>query len=140
MSINDTLSCQELVELVTDYLENALLPEMRKRFEEHVAAYPGCETYNRTDTTNHQQIAPNSEAASLSCDEAGMPLTPQQEGHMLLSLLSQKRELLLLRRSNELNTIRCSKPLQLRQIGWFSRRQGQGFRRLPHLLNKVLEP
>ena len=33
MSINDTLSCQEVVELVTDYLENALLPEMRKRLE-----------------------------------------------------------------------------------------------------------
>jgi predicted anti-sigma-YlaC factor YlaD len=45
MLINDTLSCQEVVELVTDYLENALLPEMRKRLEEHVAECPGCETY-----------------------------------------------------------------------------------------------
>ena len=45
MPINETLSCQEVVELVTDYLENALLPEMRKRFEEHAAECPGCETY-----------------------------------------------------------------------------------------------
>jgi predicted anti-sigma-YlaC factor YlaD len=45
MSINDTFSCQEVVELVTDYLENVLLPEMRKRLEEHVAECPGCETY-----------------------------------------------------------------------------------------------
>jgi hypothetical protein len=30
--------------------------------------------------------------------------------------------------------------LQLCQIGWLSRRQGQGFGRLPHLLNKVLKP
>jgi predicted anti-sigma-YlaC factor YlaD len=45
MPINDTLSCLEVVELVTDYLENALLPEMRKRLEEHIAECPGCETY-----------------------------------------------------------------------------------------------
>jgi predicted anti-sigma-YlaC factor YlaD len=45
MSINDTLSCQEVVELVTDYLDNVLLPEMRKRLEEHIAECPGCETY-----------------------------------------------------------------------------------------------
>ena len=45
MPINDTFSCQEVVELVTDYMENVLLPEMRKRLEEHVAECPGCETY-----------------------------------------------------------------------------------------------
>jgi predicted anti-sigma-YlaC factor YlaD len=45
MSTEDELSCQQVVELVTDYLENALLPEMRKRLEEHVAGCPGCENY-----------------------------------------------------------------------------------------------
>jgi anti-sigma factor RsiW len=39
------LSCQELVELVTDYLEGALEPEDVARFEAHLAACPGCETY-----------------------------------------------------------------------------------------------
>jgi anti-sigma factor RsiW len=39
------LSCQELVELVTDYLEGALPPEEVARFEAHLAACPGCETY-----------------------------------------------------------------------------------------------
>jgi anti-sigma factor RsiW len=39
------LSCQELVELVTDYLEGALPREDRARFEAHVAACSGCETY-----------------------------------------------------------------------------------------------
>ena len=66
MSINDTLSCQEVVELVTDYLENALLPEMRKRLEEHVAECPDCETYieqiRQTISMLHQlakqQVAP----------------------------------------------------------------------------------
>jgi predicted anti-sigma-YlaC factor YlaD len=45
MTIDDALTCQEVVELVTEYLENALLPEMRKRLEEHVAECPGCAAY-----------------------------------------------------------------------------------------------
>jgi anti-sigma factor RsiW len=39
------MSCRELVELVTDYLEGALAPEDVARFEAHVAACPGCEAY-----------------------------------------------------------------------------------------------
>jgi anti-sigma factor RsiW len=39
------LSCQELVELVTDYLEDALPPEDVARFEAHLAACAGCRTY-----------------------------------------------------------------------------------------------
>ncbi len=45
MPINDELTCQEVVELVTEYLENALLPETRKRLEEHVDNCRGCTTY-----------------------------------------------------------------------------------------------
>lgn len=39
------LSCQELVELVTDYLEGALDAETRARFEEHIDGCDGCTTY-----------------------------------------------------------------------------------------------
>jgi anti-sigma factor RsiW len=39
------MTCQELVELVTDYLEGALSREDAARFEDHVAACPGCEVY-----------------------------------------------------------------------------------------------
>jgi predicted anti-sigma-YlaC factor YlaD len=39
------LTCQELVELVTDYLENALSRSDRLRFEEHLRICPGCATY-----------------------------------------------------------------------------------------------
>lgn len=39
------MTCAELVELVTDYLEGALDPETQRRFEEHTEACPGCETY-----------------------------------------------------------------------------------------------
>ena len=45
MSAPDELSCRELVKLVTDYLENALPPAERVRFEEHLIACPGCQTH-----------------------------------------------------------------------------------------------
>ncbi len=45
MAIEDRLSCQEVVELVTEYLENALLSEVHEQFEEHFANCPGCTNY-----------------------------------------------------------------------------------------------
>ena len=39
------LSCQELVELVTDYLEDALSLEDRQRFEEHIGGCDNCTRY-----------------------------------------------------------------------------------------------
>ena len=39
------LTCQDFVELVTDYLEGALDESTARRFEEHLALCPGCETY-----------------------------------------------------------------------------------------------
>ena len=39
------LTCQELVELVTDYLEDMLDAGDRRRFEEHVSACEGCTAY-----------------------------------------------------------------------------------------------
>jgi anti-sigma factor RsiW len=40
--IADELTCQELVELVTDYLEGALPPAERERFDAHLEACEGC--------------------------------------------------------------------------------------------------
>ena len=42
---NDDLPCQELVELVTDYLEGRLPASERLRFEAHLALCAGCRTY-----------------------------------------------------------------------------------------------
>ena len=39
------LTCQDFVELVTDYLEGALDEDTVRRFEEHLALCAGCETY-----------------------------------------------------------------------------------------------
>ncbi len=40
-----SLNCKETVELVTDYLEGALLPELQAQLEQHLDGCPGCTTY-----------------------------------------------------------------------------------------------
>lgn len=39
------LSCQQVVELVTDYLEGRLSRRDRRRFEQHLSACDGCTAY-----------------------------------------------------------------------------------------------
>jgi anti-sigma factor RsiW len=41
----DDLPCQELVELVTDYLEDRLPDSERRRFDAHLLDCSGCRTY-----------------------------------------------------------------------------------------------
>jgi hypothetical protein len=41
----DGLTCREFVELVTDYLEDALPPEVRARVQAHVDVCDGCRLY-----------------------------------------------------------------------------------------------
>jgi hypothetical protein len=39
------MMCEQFVELVTEYLEEAMDADTRQRFEEHLALCPGCVTY-----------------------------------------------------------------------------------------------
>ena len=41
----DDLACQELVEIVSDYLEGALPEAERKRFDAHLEVCEGCRRY-----------------------------------------------------------------------------------------------
>ncbi len=43
----ESLACQELVELVTDYLEGALTPDLLEAFQEHISACGNCAEYLR---------------------------------------------------------------------------------------------
>jgi anti-sigma factor RsiW len=45
VSTPEHMPCNEFVELVTEYLEGAMDPETRRRFEHHVGLCPGCATY-----------------------------------------------------------------------------------------------
>ena len=67
------MSCQELVELVTDYFENALPHEERLRFEKHLALCHGCVNYvdqmrktvMTVGTLRQETIPPEARAALL---------------------------------------------------------------------------
>ncbi len=45
MMLDHELTCQEFVELVTDYLEGALPPSQRARFESHLDDCDDCPLY-----------------------------------------------------------------------------------------------
>ena len=70
----DKLSCREVVVLVTDYLEKALLPEMQVQFEEHVADCPGCTTY----------VEQTRQTISMLHQLAEIPIFPESKEELLL--------------------------------------------------------
>jgi anti-sigma factor RsiW len=43
--IEHAMTCQELVELITSYLDDALPADVRQRFERHLEVCPGCGIY-----------------------------------------------------------------------------------------------
>jgi anti-sigma factor RsiW len=52
MRLDRELACQQVVELVTAYLDDALDPNDRERFEEHLVFCDGCHNYlEQTRTT-----------------------------------------------------------------------------------------
>lgn len=59
MTTNEAeLTCKELVELITDYLEGVLPAAEHARFDEHLAGCPFCRTYleqmrQTIDTVGH---------------------------------------------------------------------------------------
>ena len=69
----EALSCQELVELVTDYLEDALDVATRTAFDRHIAACADCTRYLRqlelivlaTGRLTPEDLSPEAEEALL---------------------------------------------------------------------------
>ncbi|NUR76263.1 MAG: zf-HC2 domain-containing protein [Thermoleophilia bacterium] len=45
MASSEDLTCAQLVELVSDYIEGALAPAEKTRVEEHLAGCTGCSIY-----------------------------------------------------------------------------------------------
>jgi anti-sigma factor RsiW len=73
VSTAEALSCQELTELVTDYLEGVLPSGERARFEEHLAECGNCEIYLEqiratirvTGSLRPDELSPEAEQALL---------------------------------------------------------------------------
>jgi anti-sigma factor RsiW len=74
--LDEDMACQELVELVTAYLEGYLATAERTRFEEHLATCSGCRTYlEQVRMTLH------------ALDRAPEPCVSADEREQLLRLL-----------------------------------------------------
>lgn len=76
----EQLSCQELVELVTDYLEGALPDEERVRLERHLETCDGCRDYVEQMRTT----------ISLTGEARPAALTPEVEEALLASFRDWK--------------------------------------------------
>ena len=74
MSNRPTMSCRELVALVTEYLEGTMPRSERIRFERHVAVCPPCrahleqmrETIRASGALTEESISPAARAALLA--------------------------------------------------------------------------
>lgn len=60
--LSQPLTCQELVELVSDYLEDMLSPDDRARFDAHLGTCTGCRNYLNQMRRTIQTIGHLSEA------------------------------------------------------------------------------
>ena len=76
----EAFSCQELVELVTDYLEGALSPGDLRRFEEHISVCDACTEYLRQLRETIRVVG------MITPDD----LTPEAEGELLAVFSSWK--------------------------------------------------
>ena len=45
MRLDESLTCAEIVELVTEYLDGALVDGDRERFEQHIVVCAGCTSH-----------------------------------------------------------------------------------------------
>ncbi len=79
---SDKLTCIELVELVTDYLEGTLDADTRARFEAHLAACHGCTNY----------LAQMRQTIRLSGTLKQDDLTPEARDQLLQLFESWKRD------------------------------------------------
>jgi anti-sigma factor (TIGR02949 family) len=43
--VSNEFNCQEMIEVVTNYLDDALAPEEQQRFGRHLSRCAGCTTY-----------------------------------------------------------------------------------------------
>lgn len=78
------ITCEHLLEFLTDYIENALPPEERSRFEQHLAACPECVNYLHNF---HETIR----AARCACQHLQACGTDQIPESLVQAILAARR-------------------------------------------------
>ncbi len=82
MSVNENITCREIVEIVTDYLEDALTPEERETVELHLVMCDGCVDY----------LDQMREAIRLTGQLTDESLSPELEEALIRAFSGLKRE------------------------------------------------
>jgi anti-sigma factor (TIGR02949 family) len=69
--VNNEFSCQEMIEVVTNYLDDALPPDDQQRFERHLSYCAGCSTYvdQMRETIRQTSMVPREESLPPSLRE-----------------------------------------------------------------------
>ena len=69
--MNNEFSCQEMIEVVTNYLDDALPPDEQQRFERHLSYCAGCSTYvdQMRETITQTSMVPREESLPPSLRE-----------------------------------------------------------------------
>lgn len=80
------LTCQEIVELVTDYLEGHMAPAQRAQFEQHMLTCPPCTTYLE------QMRTMVGLAATLDTPDASTETAPEPPAAVLDAFRRWKRQ------------------------------------------------
>ena len=62
--MNTEFSCQEMIEVVTSYLDDALPPDEQQKFERHLSYCAGCTTYvdQMRETIRQTSMVPRQES------------------------------------------------------------------------------
>ena len=70
--MNTEFSCQEMVEVVTNYFDDALPPDEQQRFERHLSYCTGCNTYvdQIRETIRQTGMVPREESLPPALREA----------------------------------------------------------------------
>jgi anti-sigma factor RsiW len=79
-----TITCQQVVEVITDYLEDDVDPDLRTEFEAHLALCPGCAEYLAQmrltiDALGHvpvETLSPEAQSELLSAFRQMFPAKP----------------------------------------------------------------
>ena len=85
MTSERALTCQELTEVLTDYLEGVMAPEERARFDAHLALCEGCvhyvtqmrqtvEAVHRLRVSDVEATAPDDVLAAFRAWRRGEPI------------------------------------------------------------------
>ncbi|MBX3390866.1 MAG: zf-HC2 domain-containing protein [Phycisphaeraceae bacterium] len=73
MSQSDYITCRELIDFISDYLESRLPAEQLREFERHLAVCPSCvnylDAYRKTIVLGRAALEPSDDSARGSAPE-----------------------------------------------------------------------